>query len=113
MADPNWKIFELGKLGAQREQLGTPYMEFLRVPNLSCGIYTLDAGAKDLQAPHDEDEVYYVIKGRARMQLDGKEQPVGPGTVLYVAATAEHSFFEIEEELTVLVFFASGGPPET
>jgi len=112
MSEAIWKIFEVDELGEQRERLGTPYMEFLRVPNLSCGIYTLAAGSKDLQAPHDDDEVYYVVRGRARMLLDGKEHPVGPGTVLYVAATAEHSFFEIEEELTVLVFFASGGPSE-
>jgi hypothetical protein len=29
-----------------------------------------------------------------------------------VRATSEHSFFEIEEELTLLVFFASGGPSD-
>jgi hypothetical protein len=35
---------------------------------------------------------------------------VGPGSILYVQASSEHSFFEIEEDMTLLVFFASGGP---
>jgi mannose-6-phosphate isomerase-like protein (cupin superfamily) len=109
MPDSVWRAFDIKSLLEKREKSGAPYMEFLRVPALSCGIYTLDAGASDLQTPHDEDEVYYVIEGRARMLLDGKEQAVEAGSILYVAATAEHSFFEIEERMTLLVFFASGG----
>ncbi|MBH80107.1 MAG: cupin [Gammaproteobacteria bacterium] len=84
------------------------YKEFLRVPHLSCGIYHLQAGSQDMQTPHDEDEMYYVLEGRARLQVGGEIQDIQPGTILYVRATAEHSFFEIEEDMTLLVFFASG-----
>jgi mannose-6-phosphate isomerase-like protein (cupin superfamily) len=79
------------------------------VPSLSTGIYTFPAGSKDLQGPHDEDEVYYVVRGKGRLRVDEREVAVGPGSVLYVAASASHSFFEIEEDMTMLVFFASGG----
>ena len=103
-----WKVFELPELLQRSGE--TPYLEFLRVPALSCGIYRLLAGAKDLQGPHDEDEVYYVLEGRARLRVGGEERQVGPGSVLYVAATSEHSFVEIDEDMTLLVFFASGGP---
>ena len=89
-----------------------PYMEFLRVPALSCGIFTVKAGAKDLQGPHDEDEVYFVIDGRGRLRVEGEERPVQRGSILYVRATSEHSFFEVEEDMTMLVFFASGGPSD-
>ncbi len=58
----------------------------------------------------DEDEVYFVISGRARLKVEDEERVVGPGTVLYVRGTSEHSFVEIEEDTTLLVFFASGGP---
>ena len=30
----------------------------------------------------------------------------GPGSLLYIEATSEHSFFEIQEDITLLVFFA-------
>jgi hypothetical protein len=41
--------------------------------------------------------------------VEGEDVPAGPGSILYVRATSEHSFFEIEEDMTLLVFFASGG----
>jgi mannose-6-phosphate isomerase-like protein (cupin superfamily) len=105
-----WRVFDLEHEIAAQCSSARPYREFLRVPALSCGVYSLAAGAKDLQAPHDEDEVYLVVRGRGRVRIEGRERTVGPGTILYVGATSEHSFFEIEEDITLLVFFASGGP---
>ena len=105
-----WRAFELADLIEKRDGSGSPYLEFLRVPALSCGIYSLPAGATDLQSPHDEDEVYFVVSGSGRLRVNGEEHLVGPGSILYVGATSEHSFFEISEDITLLVFFASGGP---
>ena len=51
-----------------------------------------------------------MLSGRGRVRVEGTERSVGPGSILYVRASSEHSFFEIEEEMTLLVFFASGGP---
>lgn len=110
MASRDWRIFQLDDLIERKRKLLPPYLEFLREPTLSCGIYALKAGAKDLQGPHDEDEVYLVLSGRGRLRVDGDEHEVQPGSVLFVRATSEHSFFEIEEDMTMLVFFASGGP---
>ena len=109
-SDSDWRVFELDELIAKKREISPPYHEFLRVPSLSCGIYTLTAGSKDLQGPHDEDEVYYVISGKARLRVGEDVQTVQPGSILYVRATSDHSFFEIEEDMTLLVFFASGGP---
>ena len=110
LANDPWRAFDLATELSERAKSGKPYREFLRVPSLSCGIYTLPAGAPDLQAPHDEDEVYYVVEGRGRLRVDDEEREVGPGSILYIRATSEHSFFEISEDMTFLVFFASGGP---
>ena len=106
----DWKVFELDELLKRKEMDRSPYLEFLRVPTLSMGIYELPAGSTDLQSPHDEDEVYHVLRGRARLRVDGEEREVGPGSILYVRATQEHSFVEIEEDITLLVFFGTGGP---
>lgn len=110
MSSPVWRVFEVQDVIEELVASGAPYREFLRVPALSCGVYRLTAGAKDLQGPHDEDEVYFVLEGRARLRVDGEEREVQRGGVLYVRATSEHSFVEILEDLTLLVFFASGGP---
>lgn len=111
-SDSVWKTFGLAELIEKQKQSGLPYLEFLRVPSLSTGIYSLPAGSKDLQSPHDEDEVYFVIDGRARVRVGDEEREVSRGSILYVNATSEHSFIEIEEDMTLLVFFASGGPSD-
>lgn len=110
MTDTGWKDFDLGKVVARAEANETPYFEFLRMPQLSCGIYSLHAGATDTQTSHDEDEVYLVLKGQATIVLDGTEKTLDKGSILYVPADTPHEFTEIREDLSLLVFFGSGGP---
>ncbi len=105
MADEQ-NFFHISEIEQKRKLSGNRYHEFLRVPALSAGIYVLAAGATDPQKPHGEDEVYYVIRGRGRMRIGEEEQAVGAGSVIFVAAQVEHRFFDITEELVVLVFFA-------
>jgi len=108
----------LPEIEEQRAQSGKPYREFLRVPAMSAGLYVLPAGATDRQRPHHEDEIYYVVRGRARFKagFDDREEEreedreVSPGSVIFVAAEVSHRFYDITEELTVLVVFA---PAET
>ena len=88
---------------------GKLYSEFLRVPDLSGGIYVLDAGATDPQSPHTEDELYYVLAGRAVVTVGGETRPVVPGSVVFVAAHVPHRFHDIAERLELLVVF---GPAE-
>ncbi len=102
-----WQVFDLDEVRGKLRGEAVEYLEFLNVPAMNCGIYFLPAGSKDMQAPHDEDEVYMVLSGRARMRLGDEERAVGPGSVLYVSATTEHSFFEIEEDMILLVMFAA------
>lgn len=107
MTDGNWHLFDLESIKGKLKGDAVEYLEFLTVPALNCGLYSLPAGSTDMQAPHDDDEVYLVLSGRARMRLGGEEKSVGPGALLYVGAATEHSFFEIEEDMTLLVFFAA------
>jgi mannose-6-phosphate isomerase-like protein (cupin superfamily) len=93
-----------------REAPADSYLEFLRVPALSAGIYRLAAGAVDPQGPHREDEVYVVVEGRATVSVGGEDRPVEPGSIVFVAAGVEHRFHSIAEDLTLLVLFA---PAET
>ncbi len=107
MSDDAWQVIDVNALREQLADAPVKYQEFLKVPSLSCGLYKLAAGSTDMQSPHDEDEVYFVLDGRAKMRIGGEERSVGPGTFLYVSATEEHSFFEIEEDMTLLVLFAA------
>jgi mannose-6-phosphate isomerase-like protein (cupin superfamily) len=99
-------FFHLDDLSRKSAGKGKLYLEFLRVPAMSAGVYVLPAGGTDPQKPHREDEMYYVARGRARMQIGSDHAEVRAGSVIFVEAELEHRFYDIEEELEVLVFFA-------
>ena len=101
-----WQIFNVNELKQQRADEDVSFHEFLNVDSMHCGLYHLKAGSKDMQTPHDEDEMYYVLEGRASLRLGDETREVTPGTLMFVSATQEHSFFEIEEDMTLLVLFA-------
>ena len=82
------------------------YLQFLTVPDLSLGLYNLPAGGEDLQTPHLEDEIYYVVSGRARLSAGDQDYPAEPGSILFVAKNVPHKFHDIDEDLHILVFFA-------
>jgi len=100
----------IDEIDRERAKDGKLYREFLRIPAMSAGLYVLPVGATDPQKPHHEDEMYYVIRGRGRFRAADEDTEVSAGSVLFVASEAEHRFYDIAEELAVLVFFA---PAET
>jgi mannose-6-phosphate isomerase-like protein (cupin superfamily) len=99
-------FFHIDDLARQRAEKNRLYFEFLRVPAMSAGVYVLPEGGTDPQKPHREDEMYYVVRGRARMQIGSEHSEVRAGSVIFVEAGMEHRFYDILEELEVLVFFA-------
>ena len=100
------EAFTLSQVIDRRRKSQKPWLEFLRVPALSMGIYALPAGAEDPQAPHTEDEVYYVVSGRATLRVGNEDRVVEPGSIVFVGANVKHRFHSITEDLTSLVFFA-------
>lgn len=100
------QAYELAQLISERANANKLYLEFLKVADLSMGLYVLPAGSTDPQSPHTEDEVYYVVSGRAKILVAEESRDVQAGSIVYVAKNIAHHFHSIEEELTVLVFFA-------
>ncbi len=106
MTEPRAVFFTATELDRQRKESGKLYREFLRVPSMSAGLYVLAAGATDPQSPHREDEMYYVMRGRARFRAGDEDREIASGDLLFVAKNVKHRFHDITEELAVLVFFA-------
>jgi mannose-6-phosphate isomerase-like protein (cupin superfamily) len=100
------EIHELAAVAAARAGHAEPWLEFIRYPALSVGLYVLEPGEPDRQSPHTEDEIYYVVEGRGRITVGADVQAVGPGAVVYVATALPHHFHDITERLTLLVVFA-------
>ena len=100
------QAFEIIDLVSRQDQSGQDYLEFLKVPNLSVGLYTLPAGGVDKQTPHTEDEIYYVLGGSATILVGDENREVSTGSLIYVPANVEHNFHSIINELRLLVVFA-------
>ena len=100
------EAFEISQLMAQRADSGKLYLEFLRHPSMSIGLYVLPAGGVDPQKPHTEDEVYYIVAGRGQIKVGQDDAPVQAGSIVFVPARVEHRFHSITEALQILVFFA-------
>jgi mannose-6-phosphate isomerase-like protein (cupin superfamily) len=104
------RAFEIDQLIAEQAAGERPYLEFLRRDSMSLGLYALPAGGDDLQQPHHEDEVYYIVSGQGQITVGEESQPVQSGSIVFVAAHEPHHFHNITEDLKILVFFA---PAET
>lgn len=100
------QAFEMSQLISKQAASDRLYLEFLKVPDLSMGLYVLSAGGMDPQSAHSEDEVYYVVGGRARIKVADEDRAVLAGSIIYVPKHVEHRFHSVEEELRVIVFFA-------
>ena len=100
------QAYETQQLLEQRAASESLYLEFLRVPSLSMGLYVLSAGSADPQQPHSEDEVYYIVAGRGMIHVAEEDRVVQAGSIVFVKAHDEHRFHSITEDLQILVFFA-------
>ena len=63
------KAFRLDELEAERAANEGAYLQFLRERHMSVGLYALNAGEHDPQRPHNQDEVYFVVSGRASITV--------------------------------------------
>ncbi len=107
--EPSAVVTSVDEARAELERSGERYRRILNSPSLSAGVYILEADAEDRQGPHNRDEVYYVLSGRALLVAGQDTLMARPGRALFVPAALPHRFIRIEEQLELLVFF--GGSP--
>ncbi len=103
--DPDAMFFHLDTITSELISNDKRWVSFIKGENVLTGLYYLKAGDEDKQRPHDTDEVYYVLKGKAKFMAGGEETDVREGSVLFVKANVAHRFTMIEEDLQLLVFF--------
>lgn len=60
---------------------------------------------EDKQAPHDQDELYVVAKGKGFFRCDDRRTAFAAGDVLYAGAGAIHRFEDFSDDLELWVVF--------
>jgi mannose-6-phosphate isomerase-like protein (cupin superfamily) len=108
--DPTWSAFDITDLVTQRQESGQAWLPFLNLSTMTVGVYALPEGGVDHQEPHERDELYYIVTGKAMLQVEGDDMAVEPGSLVYVKARVDHRFHSITEDLEVLVFFSTAEP---
>ncbi len=101
-----WAVYQVDEVERERRSQDRSYLEFFRADDMSAGLYVLPAGTDDQQSPHTEDEIYYILSGRADIRMGENQVAVSAGSVVYVKAKVPHRFLNIEEDLSILVVFA-------
>ena len=99
-------VFDLAQIVGGHSENGERYHEFFKAKRLSVGLYVLKAGETDLQSPHTEDEIYYIVSGAGTIEIDGEDREVSAGAVIYVEEHVPHRFHTITEDLSIIVVFA-------
>jgi len=74
------------------------------------GLYLIPSGAIDRQHPLNKDEVYYVVGGKANIEVEGEKFPIRERSIIYVEAGSDRHFTDVEETLLFLVIFSKAQP---
>jgi mannose-6-phosphate isomerase-like protein (cupin superfamily) len=101
------RVFELAQLATKLDKEGGYFLDFLKVRNLEAGIIVLHPNEADTQEPHSDDELYYVIKGNAWMEMGKKKIQVKEGSIIFIPAGLQHRFYGNVVDLVVLYMFAA------
>ncbi|MCL6614816.1 MAG: cupin domain-containing protein [Firmicutes bacterium] len=65
-------------------------------------VFKKDAVGKVHTHPHEQ--VGYIAKGRFILEIEGRQQEIGPGDTYYVAANVPHGVVALEDGVIVDVF---------
>jgi uncharacterized cupin superfamily protein len=100
--------------GARWHSIG----EVLGISGFGVNANEADAG-RELIVPHTEteygeqEELYVVLRGRARFRCDGEQVDVGPGEVLLVSHEVSREADALEDGTLVLCVGGTPGKPYT
>ena len=75
----------------------------LKYASLLLGAYA--PRGEDPQEPHEQDEVYVVMRGSGSFVNGDERKAFGPGDLLFVPANVMHRFEDFSDDLALWVIF--------
>jgi len=79
------------------------YIECSRHGTMSLGMYA--PHKKDLQKPHDQDELYFVLSGSGIFVHGNQKDRFSAGDTLFAAAGVNHHFEDFTDDFSAWVIF--------
>ncbi len=78
--------------------------------NLWLGVSKVDPGSSSNEHSHDDqEEIFYVIAGHGRIRVGGEEEPIEPGSCIYIPMNTPHQLINTADETLKVLSVAS--PP--
>ena len=101
-------VNQLSLLPADEER----YVECGHHGTMTLGMYA--PYKQDLQQPHDQDELYFILSGSGTFVTGNDKYSFNPGDALFVAAGAGHRFEDFTDDFSAWVVFwgKTGGEPD-
>ncbi len=93
------------------EETDRQHFEVVNKDSMTVEVGRYASGTSEPKNPHTGDEIYYVISGAGMARVGDETYAVQAGDVVFVEAGLEHDFFNIEEEITVLIVLAGKEEP--
>ena len=89
--------------------MGERYVRALGHGSMSVELYA--PVGSDPQQPHDQDELYFIQRGRGVLRIDRERHTFAPGDCFFVAAGVDHRFEQFSDDFVTWVVFwgPSGG----
>ena len=103
-ANKSFGISSTDALDRLRRQ-GSDVINLLMSDNVSVDIYK--PNGVDRQKPHDRDEIYMIISGKAVLNCDNRQTSCKSGDILYVPAGREHKFENFTNDFCTWAIFTS------
>ena len=118
MAAPAYRVVSVGELQDIAHRQGThlrPVRHHLGISAFGANAWTAAEAGDRLVPEHEEDEgkeeLYAVLRGRARFEVDGATVDAPEGTLLFLRPQASRTAFAEEAGTTVLAVGGTVGQP--
>ena len=81
------------------------FQTFINKESLATCVIFLKPDQKDTHAPHESDEIYYILDGNGFLEINDESYRIKKGQTYFVAKDAQHHFYGNTKNLSVLYFF--------
>lgn len=98
-----WHADDLATMISSLPDGDEPYVECCTRGTMSLGMYA--PSGQDLQEPHDQDELYFVLSGSGTFVQGDRKSAFRAGDALFVAAGAGHRFEDFTDDFAAWVVF--------
>lgn len=72
---------------------------FIEQPGFEVGVLKLRVNEKDIQNPHKTDEVYFILEGDGKLNINGENFDIKLKNIYYIPRNTPHHFHSNSKDI--------------